>query len=175
MSPLCFLGRCLVALSVLSATACHSSDRADAHLIGSSRPIPKPVDRLAPNELAPGAAKAFGLQVPRSMRLDRLYHDAAHIVGNVKPDAVADYVRKRVVAGRVEMAAGRTIFPEARIKGGPPNKIFRIEIVASRGKTDLVIRDVTPPPTTQGISEAERWRRAGMTPDGKLLDPEHMQ
>jgi hypothetical protein len=169
------VGRAAFGLLLLTLAACHFGDRNEPHLVGSSRPLPKPVDRLAPNELEPGTVKAFGLIVPKSMRLERLYPDAAHIVGSVSPDAVANYVRQRVNASQVEIGAARTIFPAVHIKGGPPDRTFRIEIVAERGKTRLVIRDITPPQTVQGLSQAERWRQAGLTPDGKLLDPKHMQ
>lgn len=167
--------RSALGLLLVALTACHFGDRHGPRLTGSSRPLPKPVDRLAPNELEPGTTKVFGLVIPKKMRLERLYPDAAHVVGGVSPDAVANYVRPRVDASQVEISAARTIFPAARIKGGPPHKTFRIEIVSERGKTQLVIRDITPPPTTQGLSEAQRWKQAGLAPDGKLLDPKHMQ
>ena len=117
----------------------------------------------------------FGLRVPRSMSVDRRYPDAAHISGSVTPESVANYVRKRVVVSRVEIGAARTVFPAVKIKGGDPQKTYRIEVIASPGRTKLVIRDITKPPMTRGLSEAERWKRAGLTPDGKPLDPKHLQ
>lgn len=171
-----FRAGCLaLGLWSLALAGCHFGDRHQSHVVGSSRPAPKPVDRLAPNELEPGTTKAFGLVVPKRMRLERLYPDAAHIVGNVSPTAAANYVRQRVDATQVEIAAARTIFPDVHIKGGPPDRTFRIEIVAERGKTQIVIRDVTPPPTAPGLTEAQRWKQAGLTPNGKLIDPQQMR
>lgn len=109
------------------------------------------------------------------MSVDRRYPDAAHISGSATPESVSNYVRKRVVVSRVEIGAARTVFPAAHIKGGNPNKVYRIEVIAAPGRTKLVIRDITKPQMTRGLSEAERWRRAGLTPDGKPLDPKHMQ
>jgi hypothetical protein len=39
-----------------------------------------------------------------------------------------------------------------------------------------VIKDVTPPPPPPpGLSDAERWRAAGLTPDGRPLDPKQFE
>jgi len=143
-----------------------------ASAAASARP---PVDHLEPGELTPGKAVVFGMRVPRSMSVDRRYPDAAHISGSVTPESVANYVRKRVAVSRVEIGAARTVFPAVKIKGGDPQKTYRIEVIASPGRTKLVIRDTTKPPMTRGLSEAERWKRAGLTPEGKPLDPKHLQ
>ena len=42
------------------------------------------------------------------------------------------------------------------------------------GRVEMVVRDRTPPPVEEGLTEEERWRQAGMTPDGKVL-PEQAQ
>lgn len=141
----------------------------------SARPSAVPVDRLEPDELAQGKAVVFGFPVPRDMTVERMYPDAVHIVGSARPEAVANYVRKRVAALHVEIGAARTVFPAARINGDKTHHIYRIEVVANAGRTLLVIRDITPPPTAQGLSEAERWKRAGLTPDGKIADPRSLE
>ena len=136
----------------------------------------KPVDRLAPGELAPGKSSAFGLLLPRKMKLDAKSARTAHASGRVSPEDLANYVRKRVKVSHVELGAARTIFPRARITGGLPNKEYRIEVVPTRaGFTRLVITDLTRPPATQGISEKERWRRAGLTPDGKPINMKDLE
>jgi hypothetical protein len=39
-----------------------------------------------------------------------------------------------------------------------------------------VIKDVTPPPPPPpGLTDAERWRAAGLTPDGHPLDPKKLE
>ena len=143
-----------------------------ANASASARP---PVDRLAPGELAEGPTSAFGLMFPQKMRLERRFLDSAHAAGPVPPEAVANYVRQRVEATHVEIGAARTVFPRVRIKGGAPDKLYRIEVVANGANTLLVLRDVTPPPLEPGLSNEERWKRAGMTPEGKPLDPKKME
>lgn len=166
----------MIALGALIAgLGCDS----DGSVVGPGAPLPaasgaKPVDRLAPGELPAGQSEAFGLVLPRALRLDARFPDGAHASGPVTPEALANYVRARVDVAHVEIGAARTVFPRARIKAGNPAKSYRIEVVPDGPRTRLVIRDVTPPPTVQGISEEERWRRAGMTPNGELLKP-HQQ
>lgn len=139
---------------------------------GSAR---KPLDRLAPGELEPGRAEAFGLLLPRLLGVDARFPDAVHASGPVKPEALANYVRPRVEVAHVEIGAARTVFPRARIKGGAAERVYRIEVVPDGSRTQLVVRDITPPPTVQGISEDERWRRAGIKPNGEIVDPKQQQ
>ncbi|HMJ13601.1 MAG TPA: hypothetical protein VK524_19415 [Polyangiaceae bacterium] len=135
----------------------------------------RPLDRLSPDELAAGSALAFGFPMPRRMTINATFRDAVHASGNVTPQALTQYVRDRVIVAHVELAATRTIFPRAKIKGGAPERLYQFDVVSEGPQTLLVIRDVTPPPVVQGLSEAERWRRAGMTPDGKPLNEKQLQ
>lgn len=131
---------------------------------------PKPVDRLAPDELAAGSAEIWGFTVPREMKIEHRYEGITHIVGRVKPDALANYVRDRVVVAHVEIGAARTIFPNARIKAGAPDRVYEFDVIPEPGTTHLEIRDITPLKVQPGLTDAERWRQAGLTPDGRPLD-----
>jgi hypothetical protein len=137
---------------------------------------PKPVDRLAPGELEQGADRAFGLVLPKGLKVIRRFTDSVHAVGRVRPEDVANYVRHRVKVHRVELGAARTIFPDVKITEGDPHRVYRIEVIsAGPGSTKLEFYDVTPAPKIEGLSEAERWRRAGFKPDGTPLHPEKLE
>jgi hypothetical protein len=113
----------------------------------------------------------FGLEVPAGMTVRGEFREVAYVHGNVAPEALANYVRDRVVVDHVEIGAARTVFPQARIKKGPADRFFRIEVIAGNRTTELVVQDVTPrPQPKEDISDEERWRRAGRRPDGKPLD-----
>jgi len=84
---------------------------------------------------------------------------------------VAWYVRERVVVSHVEIGAARTIFPSARIKAGAPDRVYDLEVIPEPGITRLIIRETTPPKIERGLTDAERWRQAGLTPEGRPLDP----
>jgi hypothetical protein len=98
---------------------------------------------------------------------------SAYLEGNVPPESLANYVRDRVEVEHVEIGVARTVLPNARIRGGAADRSYEIEVVAGNASpTRLVVRDVTPhgpngPPT---MTDEERWRQAGRTPDGKPLD-----
>jgi hypothetical protein len=163
---------------VAGISACHSKSAGGEAPASSSPPAPSaahPLDRLAPDELAAGSVSAFGFPIPARMTVERTFPDAVHAFGPVTAEALLNYVRERVFVERIEVTGTRSVFPKVRIKGAPLDRVYHIEIAAEGPKTLLVIRDVTPPPMVEGISQAERWRRAGMSPDGKPLNPKQMQ
>lgn len=165
----------LALLACCWCASCHGNSEPAPRATGSAHAdnpsLTKPVDRLAPDELAAGNAEIFGFAIPREMQVEHRYKEATHLIGRVKPDALANYVRERVVVSHVEIGAARTIFPDARIKGGPADRVYNLEVIPEPGLTRLVIRDATPPKVVPGLSDAERWRRAGLTPEGRPLDP----
>ena len=135
-----------------------------------------PIDHLATDELAPGKLEVYGFPVPRGMEVASRIADRAYLSGRVSPEALANYVNQQVVVSHVEVGAARTVFPMARIKGGPPDRIFTLEVLPDGPKTRLVIQDVTPPPPPPpGLTDAERWRAAGLTPDGHPLDMKKLE
>ncbi|MES1176713.1 MAG: hypothetical protein ABUL62_20485 [Myxococcales bacterium] len=164
--------RGLAFAATLACASCHSKSNTGA--VGTplaTSATPRPVDRLAPDELAAGNAEVWGFAVPREMQVEHRYQEVTHIIGNVKPDALANYVRDRVVVSHVEIGAARTIFPNARIKGGAADRVYELDVIPEPGLTRLVIRDMTPPKVEPGLSDADRWRQAGLTPEGRPLDP----
>jgi hypothetical protein len=144
-----------------------------------SAPLPAPVpsasakmtvDRLLPGELGEGTARALGLAVPREMRIERVFADSFVARGHVDVEPLANYVRRRVEAASVEIGAARTLFSRAHVKGEPDAKLVRIEVVRDNDSSLLIVRDITPPPVAPGLSDDERWRKAGVVP-GKPFDP----
>lgn len=162
-------------LAILACCLCASCQaKSEAGPAGSARAkiaVSKPIDRLAPDELAAGNAEVFGFVVPREMQVEHRYKEATHLIGPVKPDALANYVRERVVVSHVEIGAARTIFPDARIKAGAPDRVYELDVIPEPGITRLIIRDTTRPKVEPGLTDAERWRKAGLTPEGRPLDP----
>jgi hypothetical protein len=162
--------RPLVGLLLLGALGCAKKEPPKPNLPPTPSATAMSADRLLPGELAEGHEKAMGLVVPRDMRILRRFDDSAVARGRVAPDAVANYVRSRVDATTAEIGAARTVFPRAHVKGQPPEKVVRIEVVLDVDSTELLLRDLTPHPVEPGLSEDERWRKAGVVP-GKPFDP----
>ncbi|MET0794044.1 MAG: hypothetical protein ABW061_21160 [Polyangiaceae bacterium] len=179
MTPLGCTSRAPLALAfAVLCASCHGKSKLDAgtgSALSSPSATPHPVDRLAPDELAAGNAEVWGFAVPREMQVEHRYQEVTHIIGPVKPDALANYVRDRVVVSHVEIGAARTIFPNAHIKGGASDRVYELDVIPEPGITRLLIRDITPPKVVPGLSDAERWRQAGLTPEGRPLDPKKFE
>jgi hypothetical protein len=164
--------------SALALLACRKhTPSTEAREAPSASASAKPLDRLAPGELAQGASQVFGFEVPLDMKIQGQFPDVAYLDGRVPPEAVANYVRERVEVEHVEIGAAATVFPSARIKRGDPERLYQFEVIRDRGHTRLVIRDTTPRPADvpKGTSPEERWRRAGRGPDGRILDPAQLR
>lgn len=133
---------------------------------------PPPLDRLAPGELPPGTETIFGLVLPQGLALRGVFPGSAHAFGPLTFEDVSNYVRARVDVKRVELGAVGTVFPAVHLAGGDASRLYRIEVNPRGTNTELVIRDVTPPPVPPPVqSDAERWKRAGYNPDGTPLNP----
>lgn len=165
-------------LAVLASPACRKSVTSAAPAASTSAaPSAKPLDHLAPGELAQGKSQVFGFDVPLDMQIRGQFDDVAYLEGRVAPEAVANYVRDRVEVEHVEIGAAGTVFPNARIRNGAPDRSYQFEVVRDHGYTRLVIRDTTPrrPDVPKDTSQQDRWRRAGRGPDGRILDPAQLR
>jgi hypothetical protein len=116
------------------------------------------------------AQVAFGMPLPSGMRLTRYFADAAYFSGPVKLEEALAHVRQHVLAREVEMRTRRALISQAYIREDERQRLFRIEIESTSDGSQIHIQDITPPPVAQGLSEAERWRRAGRNPDGTPLN-----
>jgi hypothetical protein len=137
-------------------------------------PSSKPLDRLAPGELAAGTDRAFSLTLPEKLKVVRRVGTTVYARGTAKPADVATFVRERVVASHVELEKNRTVFPNVTVRGADPARRYRIEVLADGAQTELIVRDVTPVPMPPGLSEEERWKRAGLAPNGRVLNVEKL-
>ena len=142
-----------------------------------ARPKPAaPVDHLANGELAEGKDSIFGLRMPHVMELQWKFPTEGLAVGDVEPELVANYVRARVSGGKLSVGASQTLFEDVHV--GTDTRPLRIKIERIRGRCQVEVRDLSPPPPLPGpvpTNDVERWRQAGYGPDGTPLDPLHMK
>ncbi len=124
------------------------------------------VDRLLPGELGQSKLLVFGFPIPQGMNVERRYADSVHLVGPISPTALTAYVRAHAATGPAELIGSRKVFSKIHIRGGDPSRLYNIEIDDSGAARRLIVTDVTPPPLEPGLSDEERWRRAGYNPDG---------
>ena len=132
-----------------------------------------PVDRTLPGELAEGTEKAFGLALPRVVNVRARFTDVVVGLCEVPSDKVANYVRQRVSASKVETGPTKTVFSHAIVRGHPGVELA-IEVLAHGGSTEIQVRNLPMEQAVPGLTDEERWRAVGLGPDGKLLDPKHL-
>lgn len=164
----------VAALTVVGSAACRKPppDRRD-------EAPPPPPDHLAPGEVPEGGDKAFALPLPRASRVFMKFPETVHVRSSLPPEQLSNFVRARVKSGRVLVGATMTTFEDVVVPA-EPKRHLTVEIRPARtfsdARSEMVVKDVTPPPPPdENESEADRRRKAGLTPDGKLLDPNHMQ
>lgn len=171
-----------MALLLLGAMCACKND--EVTVVGAASAMPSasavPVDHLASGELLEGSAKAFGLVLPRGIRVDAAFADVVYASGPVSDEAVVTYVRARVREGKLvrpDFAGdGRTVFDHVRMPA-LPDREFEIKVGADHGSafaTKIEVRDVTPTKAPSLPDEAARWRNAGLNPNGGVADPTHL-
>lgn len=133
-------------------------------------------DRLAPGELVDGPLHAFELRLPVGMEIREAFSSVVYAWGPVDPMQLANYLRGQVKGGSISVGAAATVFDQVTAPGNAKRILrLRVETTGQGRSARLEVRDVTPPPPVPAVDDAERWKRVGMTPDGKLIDPSHLQ
>jgi hypothetical protein len=162
----------LIALTVslpLGGTACSSCKR------GQEQPTEsKPPDHLAPNEVVESKERAFGLPLPRNSRVAGRFEKLIHAQTPLSPEDLVNFVRARVKDGKVMPGTSGTELSDVTPLGAPQTRLS-ITVRLYRGgeghRSEMIVRDTTPPPLEPGLTDEERWRKAGLTPSGQIADP----
>jgi hypothetical protein len=158
----------VLGLSVLVTTGalgCKRESRQQPSSVASP-----PSDRLGPTETLPGRPTVFGIEVPLGMEVSANLGDVVHLSGRSSVAQLVAYFRKHVAVANIELTEHGAVFPRAYINDDPKKRLYRIDIKREGNGSLVRMRDVTPTPAVQGLSESERWQRAGLNPDGSLKD-----
>ncbi len=137
------------------------------------RPEAPSPDRLPEGQLLEGDEEAFGFRFPRDMQVTHS-RKRARAAGRVDFDALTDYVKARVLARHAEMFGPRLVFPRVKIRGQKEG-IYKVTLLQGAREQVLLIEDESKPPATIGLTEEQRWKQAGLKPNGELIDPKGMQ
>jgi hypothetical protein len=165
----------LAALAIgVAASGCRSSDVQTP--APSAAPAPARVDSLGPGELVEGSERAFGVLLPRDLKIVSAFADVVYARGAPGTQAVTDYLLAHTEGGSQHKENGGVRFDHVTAAGstGP---LLQITVSSTSKGTEVVLRDQTPPPLPPGyedMSVAEKWRTVGLTPDGKILDWKHL-
>jgi hypothetical protein len=137
-----------------------------------------PVDHLAPGEVAEGREKAYALALPQASSVRTRFGGTIGVVSTLSPEQLSNFVRARVKEGRVVTGTSSTRFENVIVPSEPQRRLT-IDVRPSRLvdglRSEMTVQDVTPPPIEPNLTEEERWKKAGLTPDGRPLDPKHLE
>jgi len=164
----------VLASSCVLLVSC-SKPQDKAQVVPSASASAVPVDRLEPNELGESSDSAFEFKLPRGMAIQNRMPSEVYAVGKLKPEHVANYVRKRVLVNAVELGAVRTVFDRVKVIGATVDRPVRIEVIRLQGQTGLLIKSLLPEKVEIPATEEERWKRVGLTPNGQPIDPLKME
>jgi hypothetical protein len=148
-----------------SALACKKAPSPDAPAVVIS------VDRLRPNEAALSKVSAFGIPVPRDLKVEGRFARVIYLGGPANPGDLIDYFRSHVVTDHLEIAGTSTIFPRVTVKGDEAKRPYRIEITGiTEHYTKVVITDIMPTQINPALTQEQVLEQVGLNADGTLRD-----
>jgi hypothetical protein len=141
-------------------------------------PSAAPPDRLLPGELVEGTERAFGLPLPRESRVLTRFATSVHVTSSATPEQLKTFLQARTSDGKWSQR-DETSRVGGLIPRDDKNKRLTLDIRPIRTgdgqRSEMIVQDATPPPFDPTLSEEERWKKAGMTPQGQILDPTHLE
>ena len=150
---------------MLTLAACEAKDnKPKLTLRKGSKPAT--TDRLTRSETLPGRALVFGIEIPRWLKVTLQHSKVAQLSGHRSLEDVTRYFQRHVSAAHIEAIGRRVVFPKAFVNALGSKRLFRIEIAEQDRLVSVRISEITPPRVTRGLSEKERWKRAGRNSDG---------
>jgi hypothetical protein len=132
-----------------------------------------PVDHLGEGELLEGPAQAFGVALPRGISVDSAFARAVLASGRGSVASLTKYLQARLVGGEFRDGPESATFEHVQ-SPAQPGADLRVQIRSWGSGVTVEFRDVTLQPAPDLPNEAARWRQVGLTPDGKLADPAHL-
>jgi hypothetical protein len=131
-------------------------------------------DRLEPGEPLVGTPRVLGLDVPDGLRVVAHYDKSVHLSGPLPLSAAVDAIQRQLEPTLLELTPKRAFWERVVAKGDTNKRLLRIEITRDGPTTRVHLSEVTAPKPTHGLSDEERWERAGRNPDGTLKNPSQL-
>jgi hypothetical protein len=164
--------------TALPLAACKGSPPTDAAPSPGTTAAPVesvPPDHLGVDELVEGPQDAFGIKLPRGLAVTGSLSDMVFTHGPFGIHPLVGYLRPRLQDGSVREGAESATFEHVKVPGKPGMELG-IHIERSPvGGVNVTFRDMTAPPVPDLPDEESRWRAAGLTKQGRVLDPTHLE
>jgi hypothetical protein len=133
-----------------------------------------PADHLGKDELIEGTERAFGVALPRGLAVDQRYPDTVYASGPMTVHALVLYFGPRLQGGSLRESDTVATFERVSAPGLRPETELAIHLTQGVGETSVAISSTTYPPAPVLPDEESRWRQTGLTPNGRILDPTHL-
>lgn len=162
----------LAVSGVLACSSCKPQDKPPSEQT-------KPPDHLVTGEAVEGKDRAFGLPLPRLARVEARFERTIDVYSALSPEDLVNFVRARVKDGKVTPGSSSTLLVEV-VPLGDPQKRLTIDVRPFHGgdgsmRSEMVVHDTTPIPAEPGLSDEQRWQKAGLTPSGQIADPRNLK
>jgi hypothetical protein len=162
------------AIAFVAFAGCRSPDPGPAPAQESAPSAAAPVDHLAKGELLEGPAQAFDLKLPSQLRIDGAFADVVYVSGPVALHPLVQYLRARLLGGEIREGESSATIEHTQV-ARKPGRNLGIRIITAADGVRVELHDETPPSLPPLPDEKARWRRVGLTPDGRLADPQHTE
>jgi hypothetical protein len=165
--------------AIAVATACHPS-ATNQSATSTSRAgdpgalAPPPVDHLAPGELVEGTDQALGILLPEGVRVDESFGKVVYASGAVTVHPLVQYLRTKLQDGNLREGENSATFEHVTVRG-TTERPLSIHIAEVRRKAIIEIRDTTEQAAPNLPDEPARWKNVGLTPNGRIADPTHLE
>lgn len=173
-----------VGAAVLAVAAAGAVGAGCSRGSGDAAPAPKayappqasalPADHLGPDELVEGHEQVFGVTLPRGVLVERRYTDLVQASGPMPVHALVKYFQDRLKGGSLREGAVAATFEHVSQPGAPDAELT-IHVEATLGKTRIDLTSYHRQEAAKLPDEPARWRSVGLTPNGKLIDPSHVE
>ncbi|MGH7439736.1 MAG: hypothetical protein ACRENE_28940, partial [Polyangiaceae bacterium] len=171
-------GLAMAAAASVPAAGCKNpamEDPAPAPVAGPAPPASAvPADHLAPDELVEGERTAFQLRLPRDLKVDGAFSDVVFASGFVAVHPLVKYFRARLADGSLREGEDAATFDHVHVPGKSTDD-YTLRITRFGSSTRVEFRDVTSREPPNLPDDAARWRQAGLTPKGRVLDPKRFE
>ncbi len=166
------------AVLLIAAAGCNSAPPPEATGGGAAPAASSaeavPTEHLAPDELVEGTQDAYGIKLPRGMDVTGRLNDRVFATGYFQVHPLVQYFRARLQDGELREGKESATFEHVKVPGKPGVELAIRVTPATTGGMDVTVMDTTKPPAPDLPNEEARWKAVGLTKDGKVLDPKHL-
>jgi hypothetical protein len=132
-----------------------------------------PADHLADGELLEGTAIALGVTLPRGIKIDETFGTTVYASGSVRLHPFVEYLRAHLKDGELREGEASATFKDVT-PAGKDGPRLTIHLGRVRDYIQVDMHDETPPVLPPLPDDAARWKRVGLTPSGRIMDPHHL-